>query len=54
MDEEDFDDALMEYKDTQKPSKAQFETLFATGIFVLPRLRGRLHWTMAAVRRGGR
>ena len=45
----DIDDAMLEFKAGERPSKAQFEALVAGIEVTLPRLKGRIPWARAAL-----
>ena len=45
----DIDDAMLEFKAGERPSKAQFEALVAGIEATLPRLKGRIPWARAAL-----
>ena len=49
LEAEDFDDMLVEYKDSALPSKSDFEATVAAVEFMFPRFKGRLSWARQVI-----
>ena len=46
---EEFDDMLVEYKNSALPSKSEFETTVSAVEFMFPRFKGRLLWSLMVI-----